>query len=56
MQESCTNMEVKMIAYQRYVYLAFLLPLPLSAQWLETTIAVGTNPYALVYNTTNNKT
>lgn len=31
------------------------LPLFSSAQWLETTITVGSNPYALVYNMTNNK-
>ena len=30
-------------------------PLFLSAQWLETTIAAGSSPFALVYNTTNNK-
>ena len=35
----------------------FLLCIPLfvSAQWLETTIAVGNGPYALVYNPTDNK-
>jgi YVTN family beta-propeller protein len=35
--------------------LLLLLPIFLSAQWLETTISVGSNPWALVYNPTHNK-
>jgi YVTN family beta-propeller protein len=35
--------------------LLLLLPLLLSAQWLETTIPVGFSPRALVYNPTNNR-
>jgi YVTN family beta-propeller protein len=44
---------------QKHVFLTVLLllfiPLLLSAQWLETTIAVGDGPFALVHNPTNNK-
>ena len=48
-----------MVYKQKYALIAtfFVLSLPLlvSAQWLETTIAVGGCPQALVYNSTNNK-
>ena len=37
------------------VFSVVSLPLLLSAQWLETTIAVGDGPGALVYNPTSNK-
>ena len=48
-----------MVNNKKHVFLTALflslLPLLLSAQWLETTIAVGDGPIALVYNPTNNK-
>jgi YVTN family beta-propeller protein len=37
------------------VIILLCLPLVASAQWLETTIAAGNSPIALVYNATNNK-
>jgi len=44
---------------QQYVFVSAVillcLPLFVSAQWLETTIDVGDGPYALTYNSTNNK-
>jgi YVTN family beta-propeller protein len=47
-------MEVNMLTNQRKIVLTIMLllfvPPFLSAQWLETTISVGSNPYALVYN------
>ncbi|UCG90897.1 MAG: YncE family protein, partial [candidate division WOR-3 bacterium] len=48
-----------MVNNQKHVFLTALflslLPLFLSAQRLETTIAVGSYPYALVYNLIHNK-
>ena len=48
-----------MVNNKKHVFLTVLflslLPLLLSAQWLETTIGVGGGPCALVYNPTNNK-
>ena len=48
-----------MVGKQKHVFLValllLLLPLFASAQWLETTIAVGDGPIALVYNPINNK-
>ena len=40
---------------KNFGFLSVLIPILLSAQWLETTITVGTNPRALVWNSTNNK-
>jgi YVTN family beta-propeller protein len=48
----------KAFSGQRFVLftlLCFLLPASLFSQWLETTIPVGRYPYALVWNSTNNK-
>ncbi|MDH4241294.1 MAG: hypothetical protein OEW48_17180, partial [Phycisphaerae bacterium] len=39
----------------QWLIILFNIPLLVSAQWLETTIAVGNSPIALVYNTTNNR-
>ena len=48
-----------MVSNQKHVLLIALvllfLPLFVSAQWIETTIVVGSNPRALVYNPINNK-
>lgn len=47
-----------MLSKKKYLLVAIILlylPLSLSAQWLETTITVGIDPYALVYNASSNK-
>jgi YVTN family beta-propeller protein len=48
-----------MICKQKHTLISVIillyLPLLLSAQWLETTIAAGNSPYALAYNSVNNK-
>jgi YVTN family beta-propeller protein len=40
---------------KNFIFLSIIIPILLSAQWVETTIPVGSGPIALVYNPINNK-